>query len=150
MSRRGKTLAVIFSVALLTSVAGYATANTMIRRNPATANSGSSLIPLYSMSLVILVSITVVANVVGKQKQLLADGEISMARVTDRVLARNGPNIRYEFITPLGEHFSGSAQDGTRKLSVGMNVPVFYDALNPRHQLALCASFYEVELPGMK
>lgn len=97
-----------------------------------------------------VVSIAVMANVVGKQKQLVADGEMSMARVTDRVLARNGPNIRYEFMTPLGEYFSGSAQDGTRKLSVGMNVPVFYDALNPRRQLALCASFYEVELAGAR
>lgn len=101
------------------------------------------------MALVILASIIVVANVAGKQKQLLAEGEMSMARVTDRVLARNGPNIRYEFITPLGEHFSGSAQDGTRKLSVGMNVPVFYDPQNPKRQLALCASFYEVTLPDV-
>jgi hypothetical protein len=122
----------------------------MIRRNPTTANSGSSLVPLYLISLVMVVSIAVMANVVGKQKQLVADGEMSMARVTDRALARNGPNIRYEFMTPLGEYFSGSAQDGTRKLSVGMNVPVFYDALNPRRQLALCASFYEVELAGAR
>ena len=99
------------------------------------------------MSLVIAVVMIVAANVVGKQKQLLADGEMSLARVTDRALARNGPNIRYEFTTPLGEHFSGSAQDATRKLSIGMNVPVFYDARNPKQQLALCASFYEIVLP---
>lgn len=149
MSTRGKTLAVIFSVALLTSLGGYGAASTMIRRNPAVPNSGPSLIPLYSMSLVILVFMVVVANMAAKQKQLLADGELSMARVADRVLARNGPNIRYEFTTLLGEQLSGSAQDGTRKLSVGMSVPVFYDPQNPKRQLALCASFYEVVLPDM-
>jgi hypothetical protein len=83
-------------------------------------------------------------NVVGKQKQLLADGEMAMALVTKRWLARNGPNIRYEFTTPLGEHFSRGAPDGPRQLSVGMNVPIFYDPQNPKKQLALCASFYEV------
>jgi hypothetical protein len=29
-----------------------------------------------------------------------------------------------------------------------MNVPIFYDPQNPKKQLALCASFYEVVLPG--
>ena len=79
---------------------------------------------------------------------LLAEGEIATAQVTKRWMARNGPNIRYEFTTPLGEHFTRGAADGSRQLSVGMSVPIFYDPQRPKKQLALCASFYEVVLPG--
>jgi len=87
-------------------------------------------------------------KVIGRQKRLLADGEIATARVTKRWMARNGPNIRYEFTTPLGEHFTRGGADGSLKLSVGMNVPIFYDPQRPKKQLALCASFYEVVMPG--
>jgi hypothetical protein len=83
-----------------------------------------------------------------QQKDLLAEGEMATARVTKRWIARNGPNIRYEFMTPLGEHFSRGTADASRQLSVGMNVPIFYDQQRPKKQLALCASFYEVILPG--
>jgi hypothetical protein len=79
---------------------------------------------------------------------MLADGEMAVARVTKQWMARNGPNIYYEFTTPLGEHFSRGAADGSTKVSVGMTVPVFYDPQKPKRQLALCASFYELVLPG--
>jgi hypothetical protein len=144
-------MAAILSIALLTSVGAYGAASAMIRRNGTAQNSGPSLFPVYALTIVFIFVFTVaIVNVIGKQKRLLADGEMSMARVADRVLARNGPNIRYDFATPLGEHFSGSAQDGSRKLSVGMTIPVFYDVKNPKKQLALCASFYEVVLPGIE
>ena len=87
-------------------------------------------------------------RMIGRQKVLLAEGEMATAHVTKRWMARNGPNIRYEFTTPLGEHFSRGAADGSRQLSVGMSVPIFYDPQKPKRQLALCASFYEVVLPG--
>jgi len=90
----------------------------------------------------------VMLNALARQKRLLAEGEMAAAHVTKRWNARNGPNIRYEFTTPLGEHFTRSAADASRQLSVGMNVPVFYDQQRPKKQLALCASFYEVVLPG--
>jgi hypothetical protein len=32
----------------------------------------------------------------------------------------------------------------------GMTVPVFYDPLEPKKQVALCAAFYEVVLPGQR
>lgn len=148
MNTRGKTMAGIVSIALLTTLAAYAAAEIAMRRNAAGSYSGPSQFPVYVLSIIfILVFGVVMMNVIGRQKRLLVEGEMSMARVVDRVLARNGPNIRYEFTTPLGEHLSGGAQDSSRKLSIGMYVPVFYDAQNPKKQLALCASFYEVVLP---
>jgi len=148
MSVRGKTMSAIVSVALLTSLAAYAAAGLAIRRNAGGSSAGLSEFPIYMLSIVIiLIFLIVMANVIGRQKQLLSEGEMSMARVVDRWLARNGPNIRYDFMTPLGEHLSGSAADGSRKLSIGMTVPIFYDAQNTKKQLALCASFYEVVSP---
>jgi hypothetical protein len=148
MSARGKMMAAIVSVALLSSFAAYAAADLVMRRNARIPYAGPSQFPIFVLSIVfILIATIVMANVIGRQKQLLADGEMCMARVVDRVLARNGPNIRYDFTTALGEHLSGSSQDGSRKLSIGMCVPVFYEAQDPSKQLALCASFYEVILP---
>jgi hypothetical protein len=148
MSARGRMMAAIVSVALLTSFGAYAAADVVIRRNARIPYSGPSQFPIFILTIVfIMVTTIVMANIIGKQKRLLADGEMCMARVVDKVLARNGPNIRYDFTTPLGEHLSGSSQDGSRKLSIGMCVPVFYDAQDPQKQLALCASFYEVILP---
>jgi hypothetical protein len=148
MSARGRMMAAVVSVALLTSFGAYAAADAVMRRSVRIPYAGPSQFPIFVLSIIFITIATIVmANVIGGQKRLLADGEMCMARVVDRVLARNGPNIRYEFTTPLGEHVSGSSQDGSRKLSVGMCVPVFYDAQDPGKQLALCASFYEVILP---
>jgi hypothetical protein len=148
MSARGKMMAIIVSVALLSSFAAYAAADVVMRRNARIPYAGPSRFPIFVLTIVfIMIATIVMANIIGRQKQLLADGEMCMARVVDRVLARNGPNIRYDFTTPLGEHLSGNSQDGSRKLSIGMCVPVFYDAQDPKKQLALCTSFYEIILP---
>jgi hypothetical protein len=71
-----------------------------------------------------------------------------MARVTKQWTARNGHGIRYEFTTPAGEALSGTTTDNARQLLVGMSVPIFYDPQQPKKQVALCAAFYEVVLPG--
>ena len=80
-------------------------------------------LPIALVAVVILVML----RTINQQKLLLAEGEMANAHVTKRWIARNGPNVRYEFTTPLGEHFTRNAADASRKLSVGMNVPVFYD-----------------------
>jgi hypothetical protein len=98
--------------------------------------------------LLIFVIVPIMLRTIGKQKFLLAEGEMAMANVTKRWVARNGPNVNYEFTTPLGEHFSRSAADGSGQLTIGIQVPIFYDPQRPKKQLALCASFYEVVLPG--
>lgn len=148
MSRRGKTMAIVVLAALLASLGIYAT-GFGLQRTAGAQYYAPSQFPVYAISIAfIVVFAVVILNVARRQKQLLAEGEMAMAQVTKRWLARNGPNIRYEFTTPLGEHFSRGAPDGSRQLCVGMNVPVFYDSRNPKKQLALCASFYELVPPG--
>lgn len=149
MGRRGKIIAVIVLVALLASLGIYAAAGVLAQRASGGQEAGASQFPVYALSIAFIVVFGIVMlNVIGRQKRLLAEGEIATARVTKQWMARNGPNIYYEFSTPLGEHFSRGAADGSRQLSVGMNLPVFYDPQKPKRQLALCASFYEVVLPG--
>jgi hypothetical protein len=83
-----------------------------------------------------------------QQRWLLAMGELAMGRVTKQWIARNGNGIRYEFTTPAGETLSRMTIDNARQLLAGMSVPIFYDPRQPKKQVALCASFYEVVLPG--
>jgi hypothetical protein len=149
VSRRGKIIAMVVSSALLASLGIYAAAGMASQRAAGGRNASPSQFPVYAFSIAFIVVYAIVMlNVIGRQKRLLAEGEMATALVTKRWMARNGPNIYYEFSTPLGEHFSRGASDGSRRLSVGMKVPIFYDPQSPKKQLALCASFYEVVLPG--
>jgi hypothetical protein len=150
MSRRGKTIAVMVSAALLASLGIFATS---IAATSAVAGRGTGppqlLVFVLPIALILVIAPLMLRRI-AQQKFLLAEGEIATGRVTKRWLARNGPYIRYEFTTPLGQHFSRSAADSTRQLSVGMNVPILYDQQRPKKQLALCASFFEVVLPGQE
>lgn len=149
MSRRGKIIAIVVLSALLASVGIYVSAGIMVQRAAGGQSSGPSQFPTFALSIALIVVFALVMlNMIGRQKALLAEGEIATAQVTKRWMARNGPNIRYEFSTPLGEHFTRGAADSSGQLAVGMNVPIFYDLQSPKKQLALCASFYEVVLPG--
>jgi len=149
MSRRGKIIARMVAAALLASLGIYAAAGMAAQRAVGGQYSRPSQFPVYALSIAFVVVFAIVMlNVIGRQKRLLAEGEIATAQVIKRWVARNGPNIRYEFTTPVGEHFSRSAADGSLRLSIGMNVPIFYDPQRPKRQLALCASFYEVIMPG--
>lgn len=147
MSRQGKINVTVISIALV-AFAGALVAMVMAR--PA---SGSEITPprpvVYLLPLGLLAVIAfVMRRSLSQQRWLLAEGEISMARVTKQWPARNGNGIRYEFTTQGGEAFSRMTTDGAGQLLVGMRVPVFYDPEQPKKQVALCAAFYEVVAPG--
>jgi hypothetical protein len=148
MSRRGKSTSILVTAILLVSmtlfVAGLMAQSKVSRPNPGSPQLVKFALPIFF----ILVFVPFQLTTVTRQKILIAEGEIAAARVIERRLARHGPTIRYEFTTPLGEHFSHSTSDGTGQLSPGMRVPIFYDSKSPGKQLALCASFYEVVMPG--
>ena len=147
ISRRGKMTAGAVSVALLASLGIFAAglaATSAAGRNERPPQFLTFALPI----VLVFVIVPLMLRTLGQQKSLLAEGEMAMARVTKRWVARNGPNVEYEFTTLLSEHFSRSAADGSGRLSIGMSVPIFYDPQKPKKQLALCASFYEVILPG--
>ena len=148
MSWRGKTKVAMVAVIVLASmglfVAGLASNSAAAQRNGGSPQTLPFVLPI--LFLLVIVPWLLVA--VLRQKPLLTDGEVAAARVTKRWAARHGPRIQYEFTTPLGQRFSRSASDGPGQLSAGMSVPVFYDAQRPKRQLALCASLYEIVMPG--
>lgn len=147
MSRRGKSTVVLVAVVLIVSMGIFIAG--LAAKSSAQSNAGPSQTLPFALPIVfILVIVPLMLRQITRQRPLLTEGEIATARVTKRRAARHGPTIQYEFRTPLGEPFSRGASDGSGRLSAGMSVPVFYDPQNPKRQLALCASFYQVILPG--
>jgi hypothetical protein len=151
MSRQGKMNVTMIWVALLLFACALIAMAVM---QPA-ATPGNITPPrrplVYVLPLGLVAAIMfVMQRALDRQRQLLADGELVMARVTKQWIARNGNGIRYEFTTLAGETLSRMTTDNARQLLVGMTVPVFYDALKPKKQVALCAAFYEIVLPGQE
>lgn len=149
LSRSGKTVAAILCAALFGGLSAYVTALISTRRALGADPTHPAQFPQVALGMSLMVVFAIVMlNVVARQKQLLTEGEMAVARVTKCWKGRYGPAIQYEFTTPLGDRFSTGANDSTRQLSVGMQVPVFYDPQKPKKQVALCAAFYELVLPG--
>jgi hypothetical protein len=151
MSRQGKMNVAVISIALL-AFAGALVAMSVMQ--PAAARKNFTppprpLVYVLPLGLAALIAL-VMQHSLNRQRQLLAGGELAMARVTKQWIARNGNGIRYEFTTPAGETFSRMTTDSARQLVVGMTLPVFYDAQQPKRQVALCASFYEIILSGQE
>ena len=149
MSRQGKMNVAIISIALLVFAGVLAAMSVM---QPATARKNLTLPPrplvyVLSFGLVALIAF-VMQRSLDRQRQLLAEGELAMARVTKQWIARNGNGIRYEFTTPAGEAFSRMTIDSARQLLVGMSALIFYNPQQPKRQVALCASFYEIMSSG--
>ncbi len=83
-----------------------------------------------------------------RDQNLMENGAVAMARVTGQQTLKNNSVITYEFEDANGKTISESGPDLTRSLYEGMTVPVFYDAQNPKRQVAACASFFEIVNPG--
>ncbi|HVB36110.1 MAG TPA: hypothetical protein VND42_02635, partial [Candidatus Acidoferrales bacterium] len=83
-----------------------------------------------------------------RDQNLMENGAVAMARVTGQQTLKNNSVITYEFEDANGKTISESGPDLTRSLFEGMTVPVFYDAQNPKRQVAACASFFEIVNPG--
>ena len=147
---------VIISISLLVFAGVLVTMVVMQPASPAggPASGNNALPPRPVVYLLPIGLVAVIAFVMrrslAQQRWLLTMGELSMGRVTKQWTARNGNGIRYEFTTPAGGAFSGMTTDSARQLLVGMSVPIFYDPQGPKKQVALCAAFYEVVLPGRK
>jgi hypothetical protein len=153
MSRQGKMMVAIIAISLL-AFAGALVAMAVLHpgaaRVPATDGNAMPVRPavyLLPIGLVAVIAFVMRRSLV-QQRWLLAMGELAMGRVTKQWIARNGNGIRYEFTAPAGETLSRMTIDNARQLLAGMSVPIFYDPRQPKKQVALCASFYEVVLPG--
>jgi hypothetical protein len=151
MTRRGKMSVTVIAAAVL--VFGLVLVAMALLQPPAARGNSAppSRALVIALPLGLLTAIALVMQrVLARERELLGEGEAVMGRVTKQWTARNGSGIRYEFTTASGETISRMTTDFARQLMEGMTVPVFYDPLEPKKQVALCAAFYEVVLPGQR
>lgn len=83
-----------------------------------------------------------------RDKALMENGALAMGRITTQKNVKNASLITYEFRDASGGSLTGSGNDLSRSFYPEMTVPVFYDAENPKRNLAACASFFEIAAPG--
>jgi len=103
---------------------------------------------LASLALLIACVPFFVRRGIVRHQKLMENGAVAMARVTGQRTLKNNSIITYEFEDANGKTISESGPDLTRSLFEGMTVPVFYDAQNPKRQVAACASFFEIVNPS--
>lgn len=83
---------------------------------------------------------------------LLRDGALAAGVVTHQKLVTAGGRLgglvksrfRYRFKNASEQLFQGTGTDKSRKLSVGMTVPVFFDPKDPDRNVAICSATCEL------
>lgn len=83
-----------------------------------------------------------------RDKALMESGVLAIGRITTQKNVKNASLITFEFRDESGRTLTGSGNDLSRSYYPEINVPVFYDAENPKRNLATCASFFEIAAPG--
>jgi hypothetical protein len=79
-----------------------------------------------------------------KERDLLTNGEIAMAKVVKQWRDRSNSAIVYEFTDREGHEHRSSSIDYSGKLCEGRSVPVFYDRANPKRQVAYCGTSHKI------
>jgi hypothetical protein len=84
------------------------------------------------------------------QRQMLEQGEVAIATVKSRYKkARRGAfYVRYSFRDLEGNVVEGESLDSTSLLREGSGMLLFYNGNNEDDQIAECAAYYEVIVPG--
>ena len=146
MSRRGKfnltlTLMVLFVFAGVILVQLYGPGRRRIRLLDSSPRMG-----LAGFALLLLLMLVSQWRAMDRERDLLTNGEVVAARITQKFGSRNASAIKYEFEDFAGQKHSNTGTDYTQKLEEGMSVPVFYDRENPNRQVPACGTFHEVVL----
>jgi hypothetical protein len=79
-----------------------------------------------------------------RERDLLENGQLALARVVGKWASRNNSTITYEFQDATGRDHRAADTDYTRRLEPGMTVAVFYNRDHPKRRVAACATFHEV------
>lgn len=91
------------------------------------------------------------SRVLSRQKQLLQNGEVAIAAVKSRYRIRGqGPYyVSYSFRDAAGTAVEGKSLDSTGMLREGSGMLVYYDGDDTDDQVAQCAAYYVVSVPGL-
>lgn len=89
-------------------------------------------------------------RVLGHQRSLFEEGEVAIATVKSRYKKnrRGAFYVKYNFRDLEGNVVESESLDSTSLLREGSGMLVFYDGDNVDDQIAECAAYYEVMLPG--
>jgi Protein of unknown function (DUF3592) len=100
----------------------------------------------------VAVAIAVTTTAQRKQKNLVINGEVSIATITGRYQMNNDWHVRYTFRDKNGQEIMNDALDnsGKRLLVSGQQMLVYYQPENPRKAVAQSESWYEPSVTGME
>lgn len=79
-----------------------------------------------------------------RDRGLLENGELVLARVINKWTVRTGETIYCEYQGAHGQWRKISALDNSHSLEIGMVTPVFYDPANPKRQVLYRAARFDV------
>jgi hypothetical protein len=82
-----------------------------------------------------------------RERQLLANGEITSGYVTSQNNGRYNQSIQYCFHLPGGRIVTSGCIDASRSLYEGMTVPVFYNPDDPKRSIPLDCSLTKIIVP---
>jgi hypothetical protein len=87
-----------------------------------------------------------------RQRMLLTNGQVSVARITSRYRTNNsGPfYVKFSFHDDQGNLFERDSVDSTNLLREGSSMLVYYNRDEMDALVAQCAAYYEIEVPGFK
>ena len=85
-------------------------------------------------------------RVMDRERDLLANGDVVVAKIVQKFGSRSASAIKYEFEDFAGRKHIKTGTDYTQKLEEGMTVPVFYDRENPDRQVPASGILHEVVL----
>jgi hypothetical protein len=104
---------------------------------------------MLGFTILLLLILVAQWRTVARESELLTNGDVALATITQRWSNRNASAIKYEFQSNGGVSHQNTGTDYTQKLQEGMSVPVFYDRENPSRQVPACGTYYEVILPAL-
>lgn len=149
LSARGKSSLIVLAAGMLLLVIVLTLMATLPAAGARRSVASGRMILVYAVPLgLVAVLGLLMRRGLAREKNLLAQGELTLGRVTRQWRSRNGNGIRYEFSPAGGQAISRSCTDYSRQFSEGMAIPVFYQTDQPNRQIALCGSFYEIIAPG--
>ena len=80
-----------------------------------------------------------------RERELLANGELATGYVVKQTNGRYTQSVEYRFQDGAGNTVSGRSNDASRSLYEGMPTPVFYDPVDPTHNVSLDCSLTKLD-----
>ncbi len=108
------------------------------------ANFGANNLVLAAVVAMVAGLVISMWRTTARDRDLLENGELVLARVIKKWVVRNGETIYCEYQDAQRQWRKISALDNSHSLEAGMVTPVFYDPANPKRQVIYRAARFDV------